>query len=164
LSGVTFGWKLHHGPEDELFAAIEGTALHTRIILERLAEYGVPIRRVIHAGGIPRKNPVINRIYASALRAPILLPTDDTTSLGSALFAFLAAGTFLSVEEAQDALCPAYKSVEPDDRDAAIYNQLLEHFRSLYFALGQDNSAPVSLGSLLPVLEQIAQASKSPSR
>ena len=32
-------------PQDELFAAIEGTAFHTRVILERMEEYGVPVRR-----------------------------------------------------------------------------------------------------------------------
>ena len=33
-----------HTAQDELFAAIEGTAFHTRIILERMAEHGVPSR------------------------------------------------------------------------------------------------------------------------
>ena len=40
LGGVTLGWNLVHTAQDELFAAIEGTAFHTRIILERMAEYG----------------------------------------------------------------------------------------------------------------------------
>ena len=38
LGGVTLGWNLVHTAQDELFAAIEGTAFHTRIILERMAE------------------------------------------------------------------------------------------------------------------------------
>ena len=45
LGGVTLGWNLTHTAQDELFAAIEGTAFHTRIILERMAEHGVPMRR-----------------------------------------------------------------------------------------------------------------------
>ena len=36
LTGVTFGWNLLHTAEDELFAAFEGTAFHTRIILEHM--------------------------------------------------------------------------------------------------------------------------------
>ena len=39
LGGVTLGWNLVHTAQDELFAAIEGTAFHTRIILERMAEH-----------------------------------------------------------------------------------------------------------------------------
>ena len=67
LGGVTLGWNLNHDARDELFAAIEGTAFHTRIILERMAEHGVPIRRVINAGGIPQKNAVLNQVYANVL-------------------------------------------------------------------------------------------------
>ena len=68
LGGVTLGWNLVHTAQDELFAAIEGTAFHTRIILERMAEHGVRIDRVINAGGIPQKNEVLNRVYANVLQ------------------------------------------------------------------------------------------------
>src|SRR6201992_2083550 len=64
LGGVTLGWNLIHTAQDELFAAIEGTAFHTRIILERMAEHGTRVDRVINAGGIPQKNEVLNRVYA----------------------------------------------------------------------------------------------------
>src|SRR5205085_10353439 len=101
LGGVTLGWNLTHTAAAELFAAIEGTALHTRVILERMAEHGVPIKRVINGGGIPQKNEVLNRVYANVLNKPVLVPQSDVTSLGSAIFAFLAAGAFNTIEEAQ---------------------------------------------------------------
>ena len=94
LGGVTLGWNLTHTAQDELFAAIEGTAFHTRVILERMEEYGVPVRRVINGGGIPQKNAVLNQVYANVLGKPMLVPEGDVTSLGSAIFAFLAAGAF----------------------------------------------------------------------
>ena len=153
---MTFGWTLAHTAADELFAAIEGTAFHTRIILERMAEYGVPVNRVINAGGIPRRSPVLNRIYANVLDAPVLVPNGDTTSLGSAIFAFLAAGTFRTVEEAQRALCPAHLTVEPDPFGVRIYEELFGQFRDLYFALGDPASAPLALGGVLPALRDIA--------
>ena len=74
LGGVTLGWNLTHTAQDELFAAIEGTAFHTRMILERMEEHGVPIRRVINGGGIPQKNAVLNQVYANVMRKPILVP------------------------------------------------------------------------------------------
>src|SRR6266851_4315041 len=120
LGGITLGWHLTHGAQDELFAAIEGTAFHTRVILERMEQHGVPIRRVINAGGIPQKNETLNRVYASVMNKPILVPQSDPTSIGSAIFAFLAAGTYPTVEEAQVTLCPNYTTVEPDSRDAAV--------------------------------------------
>jgi L-ribulokinase len=82
-------------------------------------KYGVRIDRVIHAGGIPQRNETLNRVYAGVLGKPILVPVTDATSLGSAIFAFLAAGTFKSVEEAQEALSPSYRVIEPRPSDQA---------------------------------------------
>ena len=156
LGGVTLGWNVTNTAEDELFAAIEGTALHTRIILERMREHGVLIRRVIHGGGIPQENPVLNQVYANVLGMPVLVPERSITSLGSALFAFLAAGVFKTLEEAQRALCVPLRIVNPDANASAIYEQLYAMYRTLYFGLGQPNSDAVHIGGVLPQLRQIA--------
>ena len=124
LGGVTLGWNLSHTAEDELFAAIEGTAFHTRIILERMGEYGAVVNRIINGGGIPQRNETLNQIYANVLNKPILVPQGDVTSLGSAIFAFLAAGTFASIAEAQKKLCPPHRVYEPEPWSVAVYNEL----------------------------------------
>lgn len=156
LGGVTLGWNLNSTAEDDLFAAIEGTAFHTRIILERMREHGVPIERVIHGGGIPQKNEVLNRVYASVLNLPVLVPETPITSLGSAIFAFLACGEFATIEGAQAALCPKYRTIEPDSRDVAVYQQLYPMYRELYFAMGTPDSPPVAVGGVLPTIRAIA--------
>jgi L-ribulokinase len=137
LTGITMGWRLNHTAADEFFAAIEGTAFHTRIILERMEEYGVAVERVIHGGGIPRRNDLLNRVYADVLGKPILVPAQDTTSLGSGVFAFLAAGAFRSVEEAQEALSPGYRIIEPTAPGVKAYTELFARFRELYFSLSR---------------------------
>ena len=137
LSGITIGWRLTHTATDELFAAIEGTAFHTRIVLERLQDYGVPVERVINAGGVPQRSETLNRVYASVLGKPILVPAASVTSLGSAIFASLAAGAFSTIQDAQDALCPGYRVIEPDPADVRIYDELYAEFKSLYFDLGR---------------------------
>jgi L-ribulokinase len=157
LGGVTLGWNLTHTPQDELFASIEGTAFHTRVILERMEEHGVPIRRVINGGGIPQKNETLNRVYANVLNKPVLVPETEVTSLGSAIFAFLAAGTFKTVEEAQEALCPKHRTVEPDPAQAAVCEELYALYRKLYFGLGRADAAPVAAGDVLPALRRIAR-------
>ena len=157
LGGVTLGWNLTHTAQDELFAAIEGTGFHTRVILERMEEHGVPIRRVINGGGIPQKNAVLNQVYANVLNKPILVPGGDVTSLGSAIFAFLAAGTFKTVEEAQDALCPDYRVFQPDGPSSPVYGELFPLYRKLYFALGRKDSEAVALGDVLPALRRISR-------
>jgi L-ribulokinase len=156
LGGVTFGWLLNHTAEDELFAAIEGTAFHTRIILERMAEHGVPVKRVIQGGGIPQKSEALNRVYANVLGVPVLIPERSSTSLGAAIFAFLAAGTFPSVEAAQRALCAPLREVVADPAEHAVYERLYALYRPLYFALGDPGSAPVAVGRILPELRRIA--------
>ena len=156
LSGVTLGWRLTNTAQDELFAAIEGTAFHTRIILDRMEEYGVPVHRIINGGGIPQKNETLNAVYANVMNKPILVPQGDVTSLGSAIFAFLAAGTFRTVEEAQHALCPSYKTVPPEAASAAVYEELYSIYRKLYFGMGRKDADAVELGAVLPALRRIA--------
>jgi len=156
LSGVTLGWRLTHTAQDELFAAIEGTAFHTRVILERMEQHGVPVRRIINGGGVPQKNAVLNQVYANVMGKPILVPKGDVTSLGSAIFAFLAAGAFRTVEEAQDALFPGHATVEPEAESAALYAELYGLFSKLYFAFGERRSGAVEIGDVLPALRRIA--------
>jgi L-ribulokinase len=162
LGGVTLGWNLIHTAQDELFAAIEGTAFHTRIILERMAEHGVRIDRVINAGGIPQKNEILNRVYANVLNKPVLVPAGIPTSLGSGIFALLAAGAFKTIEEAQAAVCLPLRTVAPDPKSAAVYEQLYPLYRDAYFALGKRDAKPAALGKVLPELRKIAaQARKA---
>lgn len=156
LGGVTLGWNMNSTARDELFAAIEGTAFHTRIIMERMMAHGVPVNRVILGGGIPQRSETLNRVYANVLNKPMLIPERPITSLGSAIFAFLAAGTFKTVEEAQRALCPPYRVVEPDANEAATSNTLFDMWQELYFALGTPDAAPVAIGRVLPTLRAIA--------
>jgi L-ribulokinase len=156
LGGVTLGWNLNHSARDELFAAIEGTAFHTRIVLERMAAHGVPIERVIHGGGIAQKNDVLNHVYANVLGKPILVPARPITGLGSSIFAFLAAGVFDTIEEAQAALCPPFRVIEPEPREQAIHERLYDMYRSLYFAFGDPASGAAHFGTVLPELRSIA--------
>src|SRR5256886_3874323 len=157
LRGITFGWNLQTTAQDELFAAIEGTALHTRVILDRMEEHGVTVRRVINAGGIPQKNDVLNQVYANVLSRPVLVPAGSVVSLGSAIFAFLAAGTFQSVEEAQDAVCPQYKIFQPEASSKRVYDELYSFFSKIYFAFGQSSD----YGKLLPALIRLSDTKQA---
>ncbi len=154
LRGVTLGWNLQSTAQDELFAAIEGTAFHTRVILDRMAGHGVHIKRVINAGGIPQKNDVLNQVYANVLGRPVLVPSKSVISLGSAIFAFLAAGTFKTIEEAQDKICPPHRTFLPEDSAQRTYEQLYPLYNKLYFALGQGGND--GMGDVLPTLIAVA--------
>jgi L-ribulokinase len=155
LRGITLGWNLQTTAQDELFAAIEGTALHTRVILERMSENGVNIRRVINAGGIPQKNDALNRVYANVFGRPVLVPGKSVVSLGSAIFAFLAAGAFKTIEEAQEKICPPFKIYEPDVSEQTVYDELYPLYRKIYFEFGQP--AKGAFGDVLPALIRTAE-------
>ncbi|MBV9182771.1 MAG: ribulokinase [Acidobacteria bacterium] len=154
LRGITLGWNLQSTAQDELFAAIEGTALHTRVIFDRMASSGVRVQRVINAGGIPQKNEVLNQVYANVLGRPVLVPTKSVTSLGSAIFAFLAAGTFKTVEEAQNKICPAHRVYEPIAQEQRVYDELYRVFSRLYFGFGKKAG---EMGDILPALIRISE-------
>jgi L-ribulokinase len=161
LCGITLGWNLQHTAQDELFAAIEGTAFHTRVILDRLSEHGATIRRVINGGGIPQNNPALNQIYADVLGRPVLVPSSSVTGIGSSVFAFLAAGAFASIEECQDHICPKYTEFTPRPGERSIYNELYSLFRRVYFDFGK--ASPQScFGDVLPKLIQTARSRMRP--
>jgi L-ribulokinase len=161
LGGMTLGWNLLHTAQDELFAAIEGTAFHTRIVLDRMAEYGVPIERVINAGGIPQNNSMLNQVYADVLNKAVLVPDSIPTSIGSGIFAQLAAGIFGTIEEAQQQMCPKHKVYMPRAESAAIYEELYRLYRKVYFAFGDEASEPQPLTGVLLKLREIAARSRN---
>jgi L-ribulokinase len=154
LRGITLGWNLQSTAQDELFAAIEGTALHTRVIFDQMSDKGVRVQRVINAGGIPQKNEVLNRVYANVLGRPVLVPTKSVTSLGSAIFAFLAAGTFKTVEEAQNKICPQHRVFEPDPAEQRVYDEMYRLFSRIYFEFGKKAG---QMGHVLPSLIRISE-------
>lgn len=161
LRGITFGWNLQSTAQDELFAAMEGTAFHTRIILDRMAEHGVQMKRAINAGGIPQKNDVLNQIYANVLGRPVLVPSKSVVSLGSAIFAFLAAETFKTVEEAQDKICPQHRTFLPEPVAQKVYDKLYPLYQEMYFAFGEPHKGKFS--AVLPTLMDLAHGGNGAS-
>jgi L-ribulokinase len=156
LGGITLGWNLQSTAQDELFAAIEGTAFHTRVILDRMTEYGAPTHRVINGGGIPQNNPVLNQVYANVLGRPVLVPSSKVTGVGSAIFAFLAAGAFKTLDEAQAAICPKHTVFSPQPEAQKVYGGLFELYRRIYFDFGRPGNES-KFGDVLPKLIQLAR-------
>jgi len=89
------------------------------------------------------------------LGRPVLVPSKSVTSLGSAIFAFLAAGTFKTVEEAQDKICPEHAVFTPEPAAEKVYNSLYALYHRLYFAFGQPDVG--KFGEVLPTLISVAE-------
>lgn len=142
--------------------AVTGST-YTRIILERMEENGAAVKRIINGGGIPQRNEKLNQVYADVMNKPILVPQGDVTSLGSAIFAFIAAGAFPSIQDAQKALCPRHRVFEPDPQTRQTYDELYALYRKLYFGFGSKGAGPVAIGDVLPALRRIAERARQPS-
>jgi ribulose kinase len=59
-------------------------------------------------------------------------------------FAFLAAGTFKTVEEAQEKICPPHRQFDPEAPEQTLYDQLYPMYGKLYFAFGQPGNDGIS--------------------
>jgi L-ribulokinase len=88
----------------------------------------------------------------------VLVPNGVPTSLGSGIFALVAAGVFATIEEAQEKMCLPFKIYEPKPRAVARYEELFALYKKVYFAFGLRRSEPAAMGDVLPELRRIAAA------
>ncbi len=93
LTGLILGQTLHTTRAEIYRALIEATAFGARAIIERIEEYGVPIDRVVCAGGIAEKNPLLMQIYADVTGCTMhVAGSSQACALGSAISAAVLAG------------------------------------------------------------------------
>jgi L-ribulokinase len=102
----------------------------------------------------------LNQVYANVLGRPVLVPSKSVVSLGSAIFAFLAAGTFASVDEAQDKICSPNMTFAPEPAAEKVYESLYALYKTLYFSFGQPKETP--FGRVLPELMRIGHPDNAP--
>ncbi len=93
LTGLLIGQTLHTTRAEIYRALIEATAFGARAIIERIKEYGVPVRRVVCSGGIAEKNALLMQIYADVTGCAMQVAgSSQACALGSAVAAAVLAG------------------------------------------------------------------------
>jgi L-ribulokinase len=140
LSGVLVGCTLHTTRAEIYRALVEATAFGARMILERLRECGVPVRRVVCAGGIAEKNPLLMQIYADVLGCTMeRAASKHACALGSAVAAAIVAGVHADFPAAQSAMVRVARvRYRPTARNRKIYDRLFAHYRNLHDAFGRE--------------------------
>jgi L-ribulokinase len=141
LSGLLIGTTLHTQPADIYRALIEATAFGARTIIERIEEFGVSVKRVVCAGGIAEKSPLLMQIYADVTgRTMRVAGSSQACALGSAVAAAVVAGIYRDFPSAQQAMT-SLKSVQYKPRPKArrTYDQLYRLYRDLHDAFGGVN-------------------------
>lgn len=141
LSGLIVGQTLHSTRAEVYRALIEGTAFGARAIIERLREYGVPVERVVCAGGIAEKNPLLMQIYADVTGCTMRVAgSSQACALGSAVSAAVLAGVHADFPAAQRAMTSLQAvAYEPKPENAAVYETLYGLYRQLHDAFGGVN-------------------------
>jgi L-ribulokinase len=143
LTGLLVGTTLHTTRAEIYRALIEATAFGARAIIERIRDYGVPIERVVCAGGIAEKNPLLMQIYADVTGCTMLVAgSSQACALGSAVSAAVLAGAHPDFPSAQRAMTSLKKvSYKPRAAAQKTYDQLYALYRQLHDAFGNVNHA-----------------------
>jgi len=147
LSGLLLGQTLHTTRGEIYRALIEATAFGARAIIERFKEYGVPIDRVVCAGGIAEKNPLLMQIYADVTGCTMLVAgSSQACALGAAVSAAVLAGAHPDFATAEAKMTSLKKTrYRPNPAARKTYDQLYRLYRRLHDSFGGlDRSADLS--------------------
>jgi len=138
LSGLVLGLTLATTTPELYRAWIEATAFGARAILDRLAEYGVQVERIVTCGGVAEKSPLLMQIYANVCERPLLLArSGEACALGAAVFGAVVGGAHATVPAAQAAMTSTKDLVyHPDPAQVPVYRELYALYRQLHDAFG----------------------------
>jgi len=163
LTGLLVGQTLYTSKAEIYRALIEATAYGARAIIERIREYGVPIDRVVCAGGIAEKNPLLMQIYADVTGCTMQVAgSSQACALGSAVAAAVLAGAHPDFPTAQAAMTSIKpKQYRPNPASRKTYEQLYQLYRQVHDAFGGVNKS-AALGSVMKDLLAIKDGTRHP--
>jgi L-ribulokinase len=162
LTGLLLGQTLHSSRAEIYRALIEATAFGARAIVERIVEYGVPVKRIVCSGGIAAKNPLLMQIYADVTGCEMRVSrSDQSCALGAAIGAAVCAGAHPDFATAQAAMTGLKEIVyRPLPANQAIYQDLFALYRTLHDAFGGINPA-ADLGHVMKSLLAIKERQRA---
>ncbi len=153
LTGLLLGQTLHTTQAEIYRALIEATAFGARMIIERVEAYGVPVERIVCAGGIAEKNPMLMQIYADVTGRELRVSnSSQTCALGAAVAAAVVAEAHPDFSTAQAAMTSLKELVVRPDPDAQrIYEELFSLYREIHDAFGGVKES-ANLGQVMKAL------------
>lgn len=163
LTGLMLGLTLGTRAEDMYRALLEATAFGARVILEAFEASGVPVKRIIAAGGLPGKNPLLMQIYADVLGREIeIIKSEQGAALGSAIHAAVAAGCYETIHDAAKRMGGVKaKRYKPDRESVRAYQELYRDYRYLYDLFGRAQAdEPGGLMKRLKARQRRARAAR----
>ena len=143
LSGLLVGATLATTAPDIYRALLESTAFGTREIIEALTQNGVPVNRIVAAGGLPERNKLLMQIYADVTNREFRVVRSALAgAVGAAMHGAVAAGAqaggyddiFVASRHMGGLQDVAYRPIPENVR---IYDQLYRDYSTLYAYFGR---------------------------
>jgi len=138
---LLIGQTLHTQPHEIYRALLEATGFGALAIIDRIEEYGVPVKEVVNCGGLAMKNSLLMQIYADITgRSMKISRSEQTPALGAGIFAAVAAGEktggYGSIDEAQKNMTGIGKVYQPIPENHAVYKILYSLYKQLHNGFG----------------------------
>ena len=172
LTGLLLGQTLHTTRAKIYRALIEATAFGAGMILERLREYGVEISKIVCAGGVAEKNPLLLQIYADVTGSEMAVARSaQACALGAAVAAAVVAGPTAGGHQdfaTAQAAMTGFRSItyRPHPAASATYTEIFNLYRAVHDAFGGVNRAADLrhvMKELLAIKERVCAAKRGES-
>lgn len=143
LSGLLVGATLATTAPDIYRALLESTAFGTREIIEAFTRSGVPVERIVAAGGLPERNRLLMQIYADVTnREYRIIESALGGALGAAMHGAVAAGAdaggYADIFAAAQTMGGLKDEVyRPIPEHVAVYDKLYADYSTLYRYFGR---------------------------
>ncbi|HBY94103.1 MAG TPA: ribulokinase [Chloroflexi bacterium] len=147
LSGLIVGMTLATKAPEIYRALIEATAFGTREIIETLNDSGVPVRRLVAAGGLPERNRLLMQIYANVTQYEIrIVRSAQAPAVGSAMHGAVAAGVeaggYPDIATAAKQMGGLRsETYQPIPEYVGVYDRLYREYKTLYDYFGRGQNA-----------------------
>jgi L-ribulokinase len=153
LKGALTGLNLGTNAPRIFRAIAEATCFGAKAIVDRFKEEGVPVKGLIGIGGVAKKSAFIMQMMADVINMPIRIhKSEQTCAVGAAMFAATAAGIYVKVEDAMQAMGQGFAATYyPNPKMVTIYNKRYARYQQL----GQFVSDNYTMAAILkePVYE-----------
>jgi L-ribulokinase len=143
LRGLLVGMTLATRAPEIYRALIEATAFGTRVIADAFERGGVPVDRIVAAGGLPERNTLLMQIYADVTGRRIFVAgSKQAPALGAAMFGAVAAGAALggfdSIADAAERMGRLSDTTyEPNHAHRETYDALYGEYLRLHDLFGR---------------------------
>ncbi|MCC6456684.1 MAG: ribulokinase [Caldilineaceae bacterium] len=143
LSGLLVGATLATTAPEIYRALLESTAFGTRKIIEVMTSSGVPVDRIVAAGGLPDRNKLLMQIYADVTNREFSVVRSALAgAVGAAMHGAVAAGSAAGGYDDIFAAAAKMGGIQdkvyrPIPAHVAIYDHLYAEYSTLYDYFGR---------------------------